>query len=600
MDAVKARSLAESMIGPSGLAHARSADIGITESQIKAIDRHPDDGVLTQDELVLALVADRVSVDEKSGKILNVAFSFVDDKSGPGPKRDLFSGYSALAVRDPQTQPLQGLNPGSYKPAAGTSLEQLSQDVKTPEQVAKLLQPFGSEIYDNDRAKNGTGPGGAQSPEYTLDQRKGICRDSHYLGAYVLQQNGYNARQTGYKTEGVMHAVTTYEGKNGEGFGLIEYGTLYTPEQIAKVLGRPALSHEEALAAVRPEAKIINGYTPNIKGDKEGSIQSLYYTMGHMLYQETLKLKHENSLSYGRNGVELEAALGEHWGLKVQADTGGSPDPTARNSVSGAIGYQAGNQDNWLRVSAGVQYRPQEGHHSVGPNQWESHPALVAGAHAEGQVTALKLKVGDNAQLRTTVGGDLTGAMAFTKGAGTDASNGTVADKWQMNNGLSTGLSHATARVAEHLDAKLGEHLALQSEVFAAPDILAMSMGYGTGGKGLYANTGANASLHYKQGALGAYVGGQYLFSKVNNLEATGASTGISIDTGRISVRADGAMLDSPEGWRLRTSQSVNVKITDSVEAYGFAGQERIYNSKYGNFANPAGNDFGAGVKVKF
>ncbi|MEZ0369290.1 MAG: hypothetical protein ACAI44_09415, partial [Candidatus Sericytochromatia bacterium] len=446
-----------------------------------------------------------------------------------------------------------------------------------------------------------TGPGGAQSPEYTLEQRKGICRDSHFLGAYVLQQNGYNARQTGYKSEGVMHAITTYEGKNGEGFGMIEYGTLYTPEQIAKVLGRPALSHEEALYAVRPEAKIINTYTkPSADGKSGGSIDSLYYTMGHMLYQDTLKLKHENSLSWGKNGLQLETALGENFGLKIQYDTGGSADPTARNSFSGAVGYQVGNEDNWLRLSVGVQNRPEEGHHSVGPNKWESHPAIVAGAHAEGQVTAVKINLGDNHRLRTTIGGDFTGALALTKGEGTDASNGKVDDSWKMNNGLSNGLSHATVRVGQHLEGKLSEHVGYQAEVFAAPDIMAISLGYGTGGKGIYSNTGVNASLHYNNGGFGAYVGGQKLFTKANNLEATGASTGISYDTGRISVRADGAMLDSNEGWRLRTSQSVGIKLTDSVEAYGFAGQEKIYNSKYGNFNNPAGNDFGIGVRAKF
>ena len=52
------------------------------------------------------------------------------------------------------------------------------------------------------------------------------------------------------------------------------------------MLGRPALSHEEALLAVRPEAKLINSYT-RPEADAEGSIDKLYYTTGHKLYNET-------------------------------------------------------------------------------------------------------------------------------------------------------------------------------------------------------------------------------------------------------------------------------------------------------------------------
>ncbi len=601
MDAARARSLAEKMV-PTALAHDQAAKLGITTVQIKSIDKDSSDGQLTQDELYQALLTDKIQVDEASGRILSVAssVSFVDDPVGPGPKRDLHSGYTTLGTRNPETQPLKGTNPGTYTPPKGMSLGDLTQSVKTPDQVTKLLQPFGSSIYDYERADKGTGPGGTQSPEYTLEQRKGICRDSHFLGAYVLQENGYNARQTGYKSEGVAHAVLTYEGKQGEGFGLIEYGTHYSPEQISQILGRPALSHEEALQAVRPEAKLINVYSKP-EANQTGHIESLYYTMGHMLYQDTLKLKHENSIEWDRNGgAKLEMALNKNFGLKIQYDTGSSPDPTSRHAVSAALGYQVGNSDNWARISAGVQYRPEEGHHSIGSNQWEKHPALVAGIHAEGQLTAYKQNLGENHQLRTTVGADVTSAFAFTNSAGTTASNGNTDDKFKLNQGLSTGLTHATVRLSQHLDGKLNHQLSYRSEVFAAPDVMAMSLGYGTGGKGIYSNTGVNASLHYQQGNFGAHLGAQYLFTQVNNLEATGASTGASYKFGPMRVAADAGMVNSPEGWRLRTSQSVNVKLTKDVDAYGFAAQEQIYNNQYGHFNQHQGMNFGVGVKARF
>lgn len=613
MDPISARQNAQRLIpdAQKGIPHNEADRLGITRTQIKAIDAHPEDGVLTQAELEQAILKNQVDIDPGTGSITraNAKVDFVeapenDTQAGPpgtqpGPARDLFPGYATLGVGDPNTE-VHGTRPGSYTPPKGMSLNDLTHQVTTPEDVAKLLQPFGSAVYDYDRADNGTGPAGAQSPEYTLEHHTGICRDSHQLGAYVLNQNGYNALQVGYKSEGVMHAVTAYQGKHGEGYGLIEYGTLYTPEKIAKILGRPALSYEEALSAVRPEAKLINRYsTP--EAQKEGHITGLYYTMGNLLYQETLRLKHENHAEWSNeHGVELEAALSDHWGVKFNADTGSSPDPTARNAVSGAVGYQAGDADNWARMSVGAQYRPNEGHHSVGPNHWEEHPTVVLGAHAEGQWTPFKAQLGENHQTRTTVSGNLTGALALSQGEGTDGTGQVSGGKWNVDQGLSAGLAHATVRVGQHFDGKLSDHFSYQSELFLEPDVMAMSYGYGTGGKGIYSNSGANATLNYHNGGFGAYVGGQYLFTQVNNLEASGVATGISYGSGPLSLRADANMLDSNEGWRLKTTQSVNLRVKDNIDLYGYASQENIFTDHNGTVSNPGGNTFGGGLRVKF
>lgn len=117
------------------------------------------------------------------------SLSFVDDR--PGPRPDLFGGYAALGVREPE-QVLQGQRHSAVY-AEGSSLSEAVQRFQTPEAVTGLLQPFGSLVYDYDRAANGTGPSGAQSPEQTLRDYAGICRDSHQLGAYLLQENGYDA-----------------------------------------------------------------------------------------------------------------------------------------------------------------------------------------------------------------------------------------------------------------------------------------------------------------------------------------------------------------------------------------------------------------------
>lgn len=604
MDPLKAQKLAQTLIpnANKGIPHEQAAELGLSHTQLQNLDSHPEDQQLMQSELATALQQNRLELDPLTRKITQVKtqLAFVDQNTDPGPGRDLHPGYSALGTRKPESQPLQGTQPGSVTPSNGITLEQLSQELKTPDQVAQLLEPFGSRIYDYERAAQGTGPGGAQSPEYTLEIRKGICRDSHFLGAYILQQNGYNARQTGYKSEGIQHAVLTYEGKNKEGFGLIEYGTHYSPAEIAKILGRPALSHEEAVQAVRPEAKLINRYSrPEAK--ETGYIERLHYTLGHMLYQDTLRLKHENTLAWERaGGVKLEGALNRNWGFKITGDTGTSPDPTARHSVSAAVGYQTGNSDDWLRVSAGVQYRPEEGHHSIGSNRWESHPALMIGTHGEGQWTALKKNLGQQHQLRTTMGGEVTGTLALSQGAGTDAANGTTGEGWQLNSGLMTGMNHATLRLSQHLDGRLSEHFSYRTEAFLAPDIMAMSLGYGTGGKGIYSNLGINGSLHYENQGLNVYAGGQYLALQTNNLEASGVSSGFSYSQGIFSIRSDNSLLASPEGWRLRTTQALDIQLSERVKAYGYATQEQIFNSSYGHFKNDAGMNIGVGLQARF
>lgn len=512
---------------------------------------------------------------------------------------DLFSGYHSQAVRDPGTL-LQVASPPSYTPPAGTSFNDFVASMDNPDKVAAFGRPFGNTLYNYDRANNGEGPSGTQTPRDTFESMSAICRDIGQLQAFALQENGYNALQMGYKSQGVLHAIATYEGKNGEGFGLVEYGKNYSPEAIAKVLGRPALSHEEALLAVRPEAKLINSYS-RPEADAEGSIEKLYYTTGHQLYSETLRLKHENSAAYdNQSGLQLEAALGEHWGIKLSADTGSSPDPTARNSVSAAVGYHTGDADNGFKVSAGVQYRPEEGHHSIGGNTWEKHEALVGGIHAEGQVTPFRANLGSQQETRTVISGDMTAALAFSEGEGTDSSGLAVEGKWGMDNGLSAGLGHANVRLSQHLDGQLTEKFSYRSEAFIAPDITAMMYGFGTGGQDLYSNAGVNASLHYQTGNFNAHVGAQYLVAQVNNLESTGFSTGVSYESNRWSLAGGLNAVESPEGLRLQSEQRVNVKLTDTIEAFGYSRQEQTFNNDHGRFSNPGGQRFGIGITGRF
>ncbi len=618
MDPIQARQLAQQMIPNQAIAHDKADQLGITRQQMLTIDRQPSDQQLTQDELYDAILNNRVEVDPQSKRIVSVKtqVSFVDPEPSLTPasrparpgrpgqdpigQNDLFSGYHSQAVRDPLTQPLQVAQQSTHTPPPGQDFNTFIQSMDSPDKVAAFGRPFGNTLYNYDRAGGGEGPTGTQTPQDTFKSMSAICRDIGQLQAFALQENGYNAQQLGYKSQGILHALTTYEGKNGEGFGLVEYGRHYSPEDIAQALGRPALSHQEALLAVRPEAKLINPYSLP-EADRSGYVKEIFYTTGHQLYNETLRLSHENSAQWSnQNGAELETALNEHWGIKLTANTGQSADPTAAGAFSAAVGYQVGDEDNYLRMSVGAQYRPNEGHHSIGANQWEGHESIVAGAHLEGQWTPFDTQLGDNHRLRTTVGTDLTGAFAFSEGEGSDASGGTTEPGWGLDNGLSAGLSHAQFRLGQHLEGRLSDQFSYQTEAFIAPDATAMAYGFGTGGNGLYSNAGVNASLHFKEGGFGAYVGGQYLLAQVNNLEATGASTGVSYDTGRLSLRADLGAVDSPEGLRLQTRQSVNFKITDGIDAFGYSSQEQIDNKNHGHYANPGGQNFGLGLRARF
>ncbi|MBF2053947.1 MAG: hypothetical protein IGS03_10860 [Candidatus Sericytochromatia bacterium] len=276
------------------------------------------------------------------------------------------------------------------------------------------------------------------------------------------------------------------------------------------------------------------------------------------------------------------------------------PDPTARDAASLAVGYQVGDSANWLRASVGLQYRPEEGHHSIGPNQWESHPALVAGGHLSAQWTPLQADFNPRHRTETRVGANLTGGLAFTDGGGSNASGGTHDAGWGLNNGLSAGLGQASLRLGQHFSGELSNTLSYQSEVFINPDIMAAAYGYSTGGSGLYANTGVNGSLHYQNDNWNAHVGGQYLFSQVNNLEATGVNAGLGYQSGRLGIQTQAGMLDSPEGWRLQTRQQVNLNLTDKVQAFGYATQEQVFNDTHGRVNLNAGNQFGLGLRANF
>ncbi|PIQ26287.1 hypothetical protein COW36_15145 [bacterium (Candidatus Blackallbacteria) CG17_big_fil_post_rev_8_21_14_2_50_48_46] len=516
--------------------------------------------------------------------------------SRPERPSPFLSGAKTLGISSPDTELL--VDPSKAKVDTGErNLDQLTENLQNPDQVAAFLDAVN---YDQERGKpmGGDGPLGAQKPEDTLSKFSGVCRDIHQLGAYILSQNGYQASQVGYVAGRTSHSILAYA-KGKSGYGIVEYGRNYSPEEISKLLGRPALSPREAVLALRPEAKVIFGWTPPEKG-KEGSVKDIYYTMGHQLYQESLKLKHQDHLSVDYlRGIELEKTLGKHWSLKL-GQRGNTPgDPTGKNASYLTAGYQWGDFDNWGRISVGAQYRPHEGAHVVGPNTWDKNPTTLLGANIEGKLTPFKANLSPQHRTSTTVYGSASGAFAaFNQKKESDAGVRVNAG-YGFDMDILSGLPQANLRLSQNFDGNISKNLSYHSEVFMDNDLYLATAAYGMGGKGLYANIGVNGSLNYTQGPWNAYLGAQYLFQQVNNLEASGVSAGMGYKSGRLSFGTGLDALGSEEGLRIRTHQQVGVDLTERANFFLQSSQEKIQNENIGDYSNPGSFNIGAGFQVK-
>ncbi|MBC7472777.1 MAG: hypothetical protein H7263_00680, partial [Candidatus Sericytochromatia bacterium] len=241
----------------------------------------------------------------------------------------------------------------------GADLGQAVSRFKTPEQVASLL---GSIPYDNERGKpmGGDGPLGTQTPDDTLKKYTGVCRDVHQLGAYLLSQNGYEATQVGYVGARTSHSITVYKEPGGKGYGIVEYGKVYNPDQIKTMLGgRYANSPEEAVNALNfGTATAIYKWTPPKEG-QEGHVEGVFYTQKFQNYHKTLQLDHKDGVIFDSQlGLQIEKTLSDKWSIAVGKKFESPGDPTAKDSVHATVGYKTGDENNWFSASVGVQYRP--------------------------------------------------------------------------------------------------------------------------------------------------------------------------------------------------------------------------------------------------
>jgi hypothetical protein len=575
--------------------------LGLTTAEQTTADSNHDQA-LSQSELAEAIYSHQLTL-HSTAPAAKTSLAFVEDPPTTPPKRrperpDAFlPGATTLGISDP-SRPLQVNNASAAVNTTERNLDKLASEVKTPDQVAALLDAVN---YDTERGKplGGDGPLGAQAPEATLQTFSGVCRDIHQLGAYLLNQNGYEAVQVGYVAGRTSHSILAYA-QPGAGYGIVEYGRNYTPEDIAKRLGRPALSPREALLALRPEAKVIFGWTPPAKG-QEGSVKDIYYTLGHQLYQESLRLKHQDHVQVDSlRGLEIEKTLGKHWSFKVGARGDSPADPTGKQATSVAAGYQWGNFDNWGRVSLGVQHRPHEGSHVVGPNSWEPNPTTLLGASFEGKYTPFKAQLGSQHRTSTTLSGGVSGAFAAFNDKKESDAGVRVNAGYGYDSDLLTGLPQVNLRLAQNFEGQLTSGLSYQASAFMDNDLYLAAAAYGMGGKSVYANVGVNGSLAYQRGPWSASLGAQFLLHQVNNLESSGVKAAVGYKSGRVSFSTGAQVSSSPEGVRVQTRQQLGFDVTDSAQFYLQAAQEQIWNDKIGRYTNPGSLSAGAGLQVRF
>lgn len=483
-------------------------------------------------------------------------------------------------------------------------LDSIAVDYNTPEKIAGLL---GSIPYDQERGKplGGDGPLGARSPEETLNMYSGVCRDIHQVGAYLLSKNGYEAIQMGYVGARTSHSFTVYKEPGGKGYGVVEYGKVYSPEAISKMMGgRYASSPEEALNALNfGGATAIYKWTPPQEG-KVGFVEGIFYTDKHKNYHKTLQLEHKDRITIDRQlGAEIEKTLGDKWSVKAGVNFDSPSDPTAAGAVHASVGYKTGDYDNWFAVSLGAQYRPNDGSRIVGTTDWLSNPTLLAGADIRGKLTPYKLEYLPNHFMSTTLTGNLSGAfLALNKEKETDSGELKLSDKWGYDLDYVSGLADGKLGLRHGFYGDLGEHISYSTGVFAEYDVnLAVAgMSMGAPHPFLFFNTGVDGRVNYHNGGLDLGLSGKYLFTQVNNANTSGVGLDAKYRAGDFELFGRADYLRSVEGGRLQFTEGARWMPSKHFGLTAQSQQEIVLPDSGKAYVNPGGINGTLNAEVRF
>lgn len=512
---------------------------------------------------------------------------------------------AAISTGDPTNRVSVKEVDRSVLPANYTSMsyEQLKGQINTPDKVAALAGVL-DDKYDDVRGKpfGGDGPLGAQPPERTWerfndpsDNKSGVCRDIHQMAGSLLPPE-YEARQIGYVAGRTSHSLLSYKDPKGGGYGIVEYGRNYSPADITKALGHPAHSYEEALMAIRPEAKVIFRWSEPEKG-QVGHVQSVFYTQGYQNYFESLNLNFgEKAQTYAFNfdsnkGLSVSGAVG---GLRAKA--GYNPlspgDPTGQGAVYGTLGYghaSATNPNNYWGVSLGVNHRPNESSGSIGENLNVPHSTTLVGARFDWNLNPFgSQRLANNVYGGFNWGGRLGVGLPFNDGVKTDA-GGIKQNSYGFDSDMITSMVAANMKLSYDVNAKVSPNLSLAGSAFVAPDIYLSAASVGMGNKYPLANIGANAAARYTNGPWAVSAQAQYVPLQVNNLDTTGLRTDVSYTRGRFSFSAGTGVTDSHEGPRVNAYQSGSFSIVPDYLKLNLNSQQQVVIPGQGNAYMPAG-----------
>lgn len=524
----------------------------------------------------------------------------VENKDNKAKFEKMDFSYSSLGEGNKNVSGVAD-QPGVSKPDAG--LDDVAKTFNTPEKVAQLL---GSIDYDTERGKpmGGDGPLGTQKPEDTLTKFTGVCRDIHQVGAYLLKQNGYDAVQMGYVGARTSHSITMYKEPNGKGYGVVEYGKVYSPEKIKDMLGgRYASSPEEALNALNfGTATTIYKWTPPQKG-QEGHVEGVFYTSKYQNYHKTLQLEHKDRIVVDRQlGLEIEKTLGEKFSMKAGVNFDSPGDPTAKNAVHATVGYKTGNEDNWFSASIGTQYRPNDGARVVGTTNWVNNPTLLAGADIRGQWTPFKANLGTNHHTSTLLSGNISGAFLALNGQKeSDAGKIVSSEKMSFDMDYLSGLPSLNLGVEQRFYGNITPNLSYSVSPFVKYNgaLAVAGMTMGATNPLDFANAGVNGKLTYKNGNGEVSVGGQYMLKQVDNLNNTGLGVEGKYNFGKVNIFGGTSVINSVEGNRIMFNQGVGYDLNKNISLSARAQQEVIVSG--GNaYTNPGSLNATAALNVKF
>jgi hypothetical protein len=491
MDAGRARHLAEQFMP--NAEEPLAAESGRVDLAALLIADRNDDGALSRDEIVTALTADRITLNSRQDTLIPAAGVGLPK---PPVQTDRDRGLAGTPwfqgaiqpgnVGGPLPKPTGADSAGrtitdaAIDALAGKGFADVAGQVRTPADVSAFLNRFFT--YDDGRANGGTGPAAAMSSAEALAARSGVCRDQHAVARDLLRANGMDAELLGYWSGDQKHAITAYQDPTTRQWGIIEYGTLYTPEQLK------ARTPEEALLMVRPNALLVRHYSTE-GPDRRSVVDGVMYTplsRAYTAFMQGPSPEARSGVSVDSTGASLTAAAGKDndWQASVKVFTDARV-PQLQGAVMAGAWKTFHDARGQTRIGLGGGYAPNATYLEVGSNTAsanatgylfvsaeEFHPELLRWRDIGG--SGVNVGVGSH----TTA----TGALAFSERGNETSSTGAALTNLKTNPELAVDRSFSIFGSGQpDLNLRLGAGV--------GADTMLLAEHYRMGGSGLPVNT---------------------------------------------------------------------------------------------------------------